>query len=782
MLSGFLRAQQLGPAPRMPEGEDLVRLKDFLARKHTSSQPIVSPPVTWIDTTNKSTVQSFYDNQLLPSIDIATGWTGSIPSDIPGTTSTAYQNAVAARINWFRSMAGVPPVITLDPTEGAEDQQAALMMSVNNQLSHMPPSTWIDYTDAGKTAAGNSNLCLGVTLSQDPGCIQTGYIEDPGSNNSEAGHRRWILYPQTQLMATGDVAPVTTYSNANAVWVFDSHLNGTRPATRNGYVAWPPPGYVPYTVVYPRWSFSYPNANFSSATVTMTRNGSNVPIRIEALFNDQGVGENSIVWVPDNLDATQQYTPVRPSSDTTNIVSVNNVMINGSPQNFSYSVTVFDPAPAAVSITFNSNQSGAGVFVDGSFYSLPKTFSWTPGDTHTVSGAIYSGGPGILIYQSWSDNGGEAHDIVVPGSAATYTVNYLISQAITFGALSNVAYGVTPFTVSASATSGLAVTLTSNTTSVCTVSSNTVTIASAGGCSITASQSGNATYLPAASVTQTFAVQFVDVPSNAYYFNAINLLAQHGITAGCGNNSYCPLQNVARYQMAIFIVRAVEGGDNFTSSSTPYFSDVPANALGFKWIQKMYELGITTGCGGGNFCPNDNVTRDQMAVFIIRARYGATASFTAPPAPTFTDVPTTNIYFRWVQRLALDGITAGCGTGLYCPGSPVIRADMAIFIMRGMFNQLLPSGTPVVTQISPAALAPGASGTYTVTGSNTHFVQGSTTLSPIPGVTIGTITVASATSLTVQLTAASNAATQPDSIVAITGTEQAVLPNGLIVQ
>jgi hypothetical protein len=107
---------------------------------------------------------------------------------------------------------------------------------------------------------------------------------------------------------------------------------------------------------------------------------------------------------------------------------------------------------------------------------------------------------------------------------------------------------------------------------------------------------------------------------------------------------------------------------------------------------------------------------------------------------------------------------------------------MAVFIMVGLFNQLLPAGTPVLTGISPAALARGSTDTFTITGTTTHFVQGTTTLSAIPGVTAGTVTVNSATSLTVQLTAAANANPQPYSIVAITGSEQDVLPNGLVIQ
>jgi hypothetical protein len=199
----------------------------------------------------------------------------------------------------------------------------------------------------------------------------------------------------------------------------------------------------------------------------------------------------------------------------------------------------------------------------------------------------------------------------------------------------------------------------------------------------------------------------------------------------------------------------------------------------------MYELGITKGCGqvsgGLGYCPNDSVTRVEMAVFIIRARLGPTANFNYPSTPYFTDVGSSNVDFSYVQRMKMDGITSGCTATAYCPNDPVTRAEMATFIVRALFNQLLPANAPVAT-IAPSTLAPGATATFTITGTNTTFVQGTTTLAPIPGVTIGTITVNSATSLTVQLTAASNATAQPESIDVITGTQEAVLPNGLTLQ
>jgi hypothetical protein len=279
---------------------------------------------------------------------------------------------------------------------------------------------------------------------------------------------------------------------------------------------------------------------------------------------------------------------------------------------------------------------------------------------------------------------------------------------------------------------------------------------------------------------------FADVPPSSFYFDAVNLLYEKGITAGCSENplDYCPNTDVTRAQMAVFIVSSVYNGGPFTLNSTvPYFNDVPVGSFGFNWIQKMYELGITSGCGNGDFCPNDNVTRAQMAVFIITARYGASAVWDIPQTPYFTDVPMGAFAYNWIQRMAYDSITAGCGPSLYCPDSDVIRGDMAIFIMKGMFNALYPSTTPEILSITPASIPIGQTTTVTVTGVNTLF-DSTTVLQPIPNTTIGTMTVLSPTSFTVQLTPSdSTVTTQPYSIYVVTSdqSQEEVLPNGLTI-
>ncbi len=277
---------------------------------------------------------------------------------------------------------------------------------------------------------------------------------------------------------------------------------------------------------------------------------------------------------------------------------------------------------------------------------------------------------------------------------------------------------------------------------------------------------------------------FADVVPTDYYFDAANLLSTKGITAGCGTDDYCPTLIVTRDQMAIFIVRTVyHGNDNFSYNPSPYFNDVPTTAFGFKWIQKLFELGITASCGNGDYCPTLNVSRDQMAIFIIRARYGSATTFDYPGTPYFTDVPTYYFAFPWIQRLKLDDITGGCGPSTFCPTLFVSRADMAIFIMRGGFNQLLLPGTPLLVSVSPNTISPGQTATFTITGTNTNFAQGVTQINQTAGYfTVDSVSVTSPTSMTVQLTASPSAPVQPISLFVTTGSQEAVLPNGITIQ
>ncbi len=115
------------------------------------------------------------------------------------------------------------------------------------------------------------------------------------------------------------------------------------------------------------------------------------------------------------------------------------------------------------------------------------------------------------------------------------------------------------------------------------------------------------------------------------------------------------------------------------------FPDTANSNIFYSFIENIFHNGITSGCGGGNYCPGSNVTRAQMAVFILKAEHG---SGYTPPACTgiFTDVeclPTPAFAVDWIEQLYSEGITGGCGVGVYCPGNNVTRAQMAVFLLKG---------------------------------------------------------------------------------------------------
>jgi hypothetical protein len=176
--------------------------------------------------------------------------------------------------------------------------------------------------------------------------------------------------------------------------------------------------------------------------------------------------------------------------------------------------------------------------------------------------------------------------------------------------------------------------------------------------------------------------RFADAPPGYWAFSFIEALARAGITAGCGGENYCPTGPVTRAQMAVFLERGMKGSGYSPPAATgTVFSDVSAGSFAASWIEQLAADGITAGCGNNNYCPASQITRDQMAVFLLRAKHGSTY---LPPAATgvFGDVPTDHWAAPWIEQLADEGITAGCGSGDYCPAKAVTRDQMAVFLVR----------------------------------------------------------------------------------------------------
>jgi hypothetical protein len=177
-------------------------------------------------------------------------------------------------------------------------------------------------------------------------------------------------------------------------------------------------------------------------------------------------------------------------------------------------------------------------------------------------------------------------------------------------------------------------------------------------------------------------VQFIDVPPGHPFYNEIGRVSARGVTLGCGGLSYCPDQSVTREQMAAFIIRAL-GDFSPPAPAEQRFLDVPPANPFYAFIEQMALRQITLGCGGGNYCPVGSVTREQMAAFIIRALGDHNPAF--PAQQRFLDVPPINPFYSFIEQMAVRQITLGCGGGNYCPSQPVTRAQMAAFLVRA-FN------------------------------------------------------------------------------------------------
>lgn len=174
---------------------------------------------------------------------------------------------------------------------------------------------------------------------------------------------------------------------------------------------------------------------------------------------------------------------------------------------------------------------------------------------------------------------------------------------------------------------------------------------------------------PASSSTQN-SPTFVDIDSSAFK-TEINWLVNAGITQGCAAKRFCPTDVVLREQMASFIKRAL----NLPSATRDYFRD-DARSGHQDDINRIAQAGLTKGCAAGRYCPTSNVTREQMASFLVRAfRLPATTR------DYFAD-DTGSVHEDAINRLAAAGITNGCAARRYCPSSPVPREQMAAFLYR----------------------------------------------------------------------------------------------------
>lgn len=180
---------------------------------------------------------------------------------------------------------------------------------------------------------------------------------------------------------------------------------------------------------------------------------------------------------------------------------------------------------------------------------------------------------------------------------------------------------------------------------------------------------------------------FVDVPNSHWAFKSIEILRARGVTSGCSEEpmKYCPGDLVTRAQMAKFLLISKHGEGYAAPDAVGVFADVPTSHWAADWIEQLYGEGYTSGCADSplRYCPEDVVTRGQMAKFLLKIKHGN--SYEAPPATgIFADVPVSHWAGSWIEQLYNEGITSGCADSplRFCPEDAVTREQMAAFLAR----------------------------------------------------------------------------------------------------
>jgi len=182
---------------------------------------------------------------------------------------------------------------------------------------------------------------------------------------------------------------------------------------------------------------------------------------------------------------------------------------------------------------------------------------------------------------------------------------------------------------------------------------------------------------------------FSDVPEDYWAFDYIQSLALHNIAAGYPDGSYRPTNDVTRAEMAVFLLKSIHGEDYTPPpASGGVFNDIEGH-WAEPWIEALFEEGITAGYPNGTYCPGNAVSRAEIAVFLLKAKFGA--GYSPPPVsdpPVFGDIED-HWAEPWVEALFEEGITAGYPDGTYRPNDPVNRAEMAVFLVN-TFQLVLP--------------------------------------------------------------------------------------------
>ena len=212
---------------------------------------------------------------------------------------------------------------------------------------------------------------------------------------------------------------------------------------------------------------------------------------------------------------------------------------------------------------------------------------------------------------------------------------------------------------------------------------DTLTVKDASGSKIKVKDKGDGKFtftMPASKVTVSaeFAeietLDFADVPTDAYYYEAVKWAAKKGITGGTGDGTFNPNGSCTRAHIVTFLWRAAGSPE---PKSTVSFADVPAGSYYAKAVAWAVENGITLGTGDGTFSPNATCTRAQSVTFLYRALGTAPTTVNG-----FTDVTADAFYADAVAWAVESGVTNGTSASTFSPNNGCTRAQIVTFLFR----------------------------------------------------------------------------------------------------
>jgi len=226
-----------------------------------------------------------------------------------------------------------------------------------------------------------------------------------------------------------------------------------------------------------------------------------------------------------------------------------------------------------------------------------------------------------------------------------------------------------------------------------------------------------ATLTPAASPTPCTAGVFSDVQASDYFAQSVAYLAAHGVVSGYSDCTFRPYSNTTRAQLAKIVV----AGFNLPPAPVPgdqTFADVAPGSTFFPFIEAAADGNIISGytcgtlpsepCDSANrpyYRPGNNVTRGQLSKIVVLAAGWLPAT---PAGPAFTDVPSTNAFYSFVETAACHGIVSGYSDGTFRPGNPATRGQISKIVYLGLTNANAcvppPTALPTATS-SPTLIA-----------------------------------------------------------------------------